>query len=87
MTVTNFGSVPDDVGSYSFRLRDDEARVFTMEFPDSLFAQLGAEAHFGLNGTYDTLQPGLTDDMVFVFLAPADATGLIAERCPVGGCG
>ena len=86
MTVTNFGSVPDDVGIFSFRLRDSQSRIFTMDFPEFIEAQLTAEAYFGLKGVYDTVMPGITQDSVFVFLTPVDAAGLVAERCPTNGC-
>ncbi len=86
MTVHMFGSSPDDVGIYSFRLRDAVARIFTMDFPDETTAQLTAESYYARQGTYDTVQPGITAQMVFVFLVPSDVSGLSAERCATNGC-
>jgi hypothetical protein len=87
MTVENIGTSPDDVGIFSFRLRDSISRGFTMDFPDGTTAQLTAESYTGRKGTYDTIQPGATDYFVFVFLVPNGASGLTGERCPMsGGC-
>jgi len=86
MTVWNFSSAPDDVTDSSFRLRDSLSRIFTADFSESVTAQLTAQAHFGLPGVSDTLQPGLIQEMVFVFLTPTSAAGLAVERCSPLGC-
>lgn len=86
MTVTNFGSQGAHVWSFSFRLRDSQSRVFTMDYPESMEASLAAKYAFGRVGLYETIMPGITLDMVFVFLVPLDASGLTAERCAVDGC-
>jgi hypothetical protein len=86
MTVTNTGSEPADVGTLSFRLRDSQERVFTMDFPEWLSAQSAAEMYFVRAGAYDTVMPDITLEMVFVFLTPKGATGLAAEACPASGC-
>ena len=82
MRVTNIGSDAAGVRSLSFRLRDDQDRVFGLaEFAEVLNAQSAAEAYFDRHGLYDTVMPGITLDMVFVFLVPTGTTGLVAERC------
>jgi hypothetical protein len=86
ISVANFGNVPDDVGIFSFRLRDNQSHVFTMDFPDELIAQFNAEDHFGRDGLYETIQPGLSRNLAVVFLVPSGVVGLAAERCPVTGC-
>jgi hypothetical protein len=83
MTVTNTSSKAHNIGIFSFRLRDAQDRIFTMDFftyPELLSAQITAEDHFGLRGLYATIFPGLTENLVFVLLVPADTTGLAAER-------
>jgi len=87
MTVTNTGTDPAAVGSMSFRLRDTQGRIFTMGgFSEEFTGALAAEAYFDRHGLYDTIMPGITLEMVFVFLVPQGTTGLIAERCPSNGC-
>lgn len=86
MTVTNWGSLPDDIGAFSLRLRDNVGRGYTMDFHEWFSAQLTAEAYFGLAGVNETIQPGLSLDAVFVFLAPQGASQFAAERCPLSGC-
>jgi hypothetical protein len=86
MAVTNIGSEGADVSSFSFRLRDDQGRLFTMDFAEAFSAQWAAETYFDRLGIYDTIMPGITLDMVFVFLVPDGTTGLVAERCPDSGC-
>ncbi|MDP2949074.1 MAG: hypothetical protein Q8P22_06010 [Chloroflexota bacterium] len=88
MRVENIGTEPDDVGSYSFRLRDSLGRHFTLSYdePDSLNVQWAAEDYFQRIGVYDDIQPGITRDMVFGFLVPTAVSGLVAERCPTDGC-
>jgi len=84
MNVTNIGSQPASVGTLSFRLRDSQGRLFTMEFSESISAGMTAEAYFDRYGLYETVMPGITLDMVFVFLVPTGTTGLVAERCDAG---
>jgi hypothetical protein len=85
MTVTNIGSQAADVGSYSFRLRDDQGRAFALlEFIELLNAQNAAELYFDRAGVFDIIMPGTTLEMVFVFLVPEGTTGLVAERCDAG---
>ena len=86
IAVTNIGNEGADVGSFSFRFRDDQERLFTMDFAEAFSAQLAAETYFDRLGIYDTIMPGITLDMVFVFLVPDGTTGLVAERCPDSGC-
>ena len=86
MAVRNFGVVPDDVGTASFRLRDNQGRAFDMDFHEWITAQLTAEDYYGGTGAYVTIQPGLSKDGLFVFLVPSNASGLSAERCPSDGC-
>lgn len=86
MSVTNIGAEPAAVGSLSFRLRDADGRVFTLDYPELISAQFAAEEYFERAGLYDTVMPGITLDMVFVFLVPTGATGLAPERCPDTGC-
>jgi hypothetical protein len=86
MRVTNFGGEPADVGTFSFTLRDSQGRAFTMEYPEFMSAQLAAESAYGRGGVYDTIMPGITLDLVFVFLVPVDASGFVAERCPPDRC-
>jgi hypothetical protein len=86
MTVTNFGNEGADVSIFSFTLRDSRGRVFTMDYPESMEASLTAEYTFGRGGLGDTIMPGITLDLVFVFLVPLDASGFIAERCAPEGC-
>jgi hypothetical protein len=85
-SVSNTGNEGASVGSFSFRLRDAQSRLFTMDFAESASAQATAEAYFDRFGQYDTIMPGITLDMVFVFLVPTGTTGLVAERCPDSGC-
>jgi hypothetical protein len=86
MRVTNMGNEGASVGSFSFRLRDGQGRLFTMDFSEAWSADWAAEAYFDRHGLYETVMPGITLDMVFVFLVPEDTTGLVAERCPDSGC-
>ena len=88
MKVENIGTDPAYVGSYSFRLRDSLGRHFTLSYdePDSLEVQWAAQDYFQRVGVSDDIQPGITLDMVFVFLVPDGTTGLVAERCPDSGC-
>jgi hypothetical protein len=86
VTVTNIGNEGASVGSFSFRLRDGQARLFTMDFSEAWSADWAAEAYFDRQGLYETVMPGITLDMVFVFLVPEGTTGLVAERCPDSGC-
>jgi hypothetical protein len=81
MSVTNIGSEAASVGTSSFRLRDSQERSFTMEFSESVWAGMTAETYFDRDGLYETVMPGITLDMVFVFLVPTGTTGLGAERC------
>jgi hypothetical protein len=84
MTVTNIGSRAADVDCFS--LRDDQDRVFIlMGSAEEIEAQYAAEAYFARPGPFDIIMPGITLDMVFVFLVPEGAAGLVAERCPTGG--
>lgn len=84
MTVTNIGSEAVYVGSFSFTLRDDQDRVFTLELTGPM-EQNAAEAYFDRAGIYDIIMPGITLDMVFVFLVPEGTTGLVAERYATDG--
>jgi len=85
MTVTNIGNEGAYVGGLSFRLRDDQGRVFhLLEFSEQLDGQDAAEAYFDRQGTLDVIMPGVTVDAVFVFLVPEGTTGLVAERYPAG---
>ena len=86
MRVTNTGTSPDYISSYSFRLRDSMGRYFTMSFTDSSQAQSNAQDEFERSGQYATIQPGIPTDMVFVFLVPENASGLEPEACPDDGC-
>lgn len=86
MSVNNFGSTPDAPGLFSLRLKDSMGRSFTMDFQDTIIVALDAEDYYHRLGRYDTLQPGIPFDMVFIFEVPLDATGLVAEACPVAGC-
>lgn len=86
MSVRNFGATADSVGTFSFRLKDSPGHVFTIDFDDDLNANSTAQAYYGKQGLYDTIQPGLTLLMVFVFLVPDGKAGLIAERCSNSGC-
>jgi hypothetical protein len=81
MTVTNTGSDAASVGTSSFRLRDGQGHTFTMESLELVDAGTVAEAYFDRDGLYETVMPGITRDMVFVFLVPTGTTGLVAERC------
>ena len=88
MSVTNTGNEASSVEWHSFRLHDDQGRLFTMDFPvpDHVLAAVTAEFYFDRSGCADTIQPGLTLDELFVFLTPTGTTGLVAERCPTDGC-
>jgi hypothetical protein len=87
MTVHNFSLNPEYVGGFSFGLQDNQQRLFSFDFDEQFEAQNAAETYYGREGLYDTIQPGLTVDMVFVFLVPNDAQGLTPVRCPSnGGC-
>lgn len=81
MSVTNIGSEATSVGTSSFRLRDGQGRLSTMDFSESVPAGMTAETYFDRDGLYETVMPGITRDMVFVFLLPTGTTGLVAERC------
>ena len=85
MTVTNIGKEGAYVGGLSFKLRDDQGGVFhLLEFSEQVDAQDAAEAYFDRQGTLDVIMPGVTADVVFVFLVPTGTTGLVAESCDVG---
>ncbi|KPJ49895.1 MAG: hypothetical protein AMJ38_02650, partial [Dehalococcoidia bacterium DG_22] len=55
MKVTNIGSEGASVGTFGFRLRDDQGRLFTMDFSEAMSAALAAEAYFDRQGLYDTV--------------------------------
>ena len=85
MNVINFGSEPDFAGGFALRLTDSIGRSFSTDFDNSSRAQRNAEDQYQRLGTFDTLQPGIPADMVFVFQVPLDATGLTVSRCPADG--
>jgi hypothetical protein len=85
LSVKNFGTTPDYVGSYSFRLKRTDGRIYTIDFQDDLTINSTAQSHYTRMGLYDTIQPGVTAQSVFVFLVP-NGSSLTAERCPTSGC-
>ncbi len=89
MTVTNFGPSADSVDPFSsFRLRDDQGRIYTantLAF-EVIEANITAQRYFALRGFLDTVFPALPEEMVFAFLTPEGVTGLAVEACPQSRC-
>ena len=86
LSASNYGYHPDYIGSFSFRLRSSLNQLFTIDFQDDLTVNSTAQSYYSRTGLYDTIQPALTDQMVFVFLVPDNTAGLTAEACPNSGC-
>jgi hypothetical protein len=74
LKVTNAGTKPADVGIFSFSIVDSKGRQFTL--PESIDVQIAAEKQYSWHGTYSTIQPSLSDNVVLVFDIAPDATGL-----------
>lgn len=72
MTVTNIGTDSTQVSKYSFRLRDIKGRKFDMA---DLDAEWAAKATYKRSMYYEDIQPGLSEQSVFVFDVAPDATG------------
>ena len=81
MDITNSGLESDDVGyTCSFRVEDSIGRRFDMA---ELELQSAAQDEYGRDGVYDTIQPGFTSPMVFVFDVLPESTGLfLVSDCP-----
>ena len=89
LNVENLAAEKSEVTSSSFRMRDDLGRSFTLtDWPQWSTAHLTAKSFYGLNGLFDSVQPGMTELMVFVFWTPLNISGVYLERCPSSsGCG
>jgi hypothetical protein len=74
MTVTNPGNESASVSSRSFRLRDSKGRNFDMA---GISESLSAANYYGKESYYTDIQPGLSEDSVFVFDVAPDATGYL----------
>ncbi len=65
MDIANVGLVGDQVGLYdSFRVKDSVGRQFDIAELEVLWA---AEDEYNLESVYETIQPGFTRRLVFVF--------------------
>lgn len=88
MDVSNFGLMEMTAGSQSLRLVDDLLRVYTSAgWNEWSTAMNTARSFYGRTSLEETIQPGTTASMLFVFRTPQNASGFAIERCPTGGCG
>ena len=82
MDVTNLGPGESEVGSLGFRLKNDEDKRFIVGGLLWADATVVAQDHFGLDGVFTFIQPGVTESLVFVFVVRTESSGLEVEPCP-----
>jgi hypothetical protein len=71
MTVTNPGTEASKASNDSFRLRDSQGRFFDLA---DLLVMWAAQGHYGKKSYFTDIQPGLSEDSVFVFDVAPDST-------------
>lgn len=72
-TVRNLGLESAYISRYDFVIQDSITRQFDMA---ELEVQWAAEDQYGLSGVYEDIQPGFTEQQVFVFDIASSASGL-----------
>ena len=77
MDVENRGVTSEKIDTSHLKLRDEKGRVF--DLADHNTVQNAAGVHFKRSQTLIAIQPGTTDQMVFVFDVARDAAGYIVE--------
>jgi hypothetical protein len=78
MTIMNVGKRSSYVSQSGLKLKDSKDRLYDLNVVNA--AASAASKHFKRSGPFTTIQPGLSEEQVFVFDVAPDSEGHVLEE-------